>query len=56
MTMLLIGREYAVYPIIAVLMLQGKLALNKNIAYYFKGIKWAELNAKYKAKSQKCYQ
>ena len=40
---------YAGYPMIAVLMLQGKLALNKNIAYYFKGIKWAELNVKYKA-------
>ena len=44
---------YAGYPMIAVLMLQGKLILNKDIAYYFKGINWTELNKKYKAKYAK---
>jgi hypothetical protein len=44
---------YAGYPMIAVLMLQGKLSLNKEIAEYFKGINWTELNAKYKGKYSK---
>jgi len=38
------------YPIIAVLMLQGKLSLDRKIADYFKGIKWKELNTLYKNK------
>lgn len=44
---------YAGYPMIAVLMLQGKLTLNRDIAYCFKGINWTELNKKYKAKYAK---
>lgn len=44
---------YAGYPMIAVLMLQGKLSLNCHIADYFKGINWTELNAKYKGKYAK---
>ncbi len=38
------------YPIIAVLMLEGKLSLDREIADYFKGIKWKELNTLYKNK------
>lgn len=38
---------------IAVLMLQGKLSLNKGLAEHFKGINWTELNAKYKANYSK---
>lgn len=41
---------YAGYPMIAVLMLQGRLPLDRQIAGYFKGINWTELNARYKAK------
>lgn len=44
---------YAGYPMIAVMMLQGKLTLDRSIAEYFKGINWVELNAKYKAKYAK---
>ncbi|WML34530.1 hypothetical protein [Clostridium sp. OS1-26] len=44
---------YAGYPMIAVMMLQGKLKLNRSIAEYFKGINWTEINAKYKAKYAK---
>ena len=29
-------------------MLQGRLPLNRNIAFLFGGINWTELNAKYK--------
>ncbi len=32
------------YPIIAILMLQDKLSLNKDILKYFKGINWNKLN------------
>ncbi|HML38306.1 MAG TPA: hypothetical protein PKA19_12940 [Bacillota bacterium] len=39
---------YAGYPIIAVLMKQGKLPLDMSIASRFAGINWTELNAKYK--------
>lgn len=39
---------YLGYPIIAVLMLQNKLSLNKDIAQYFYGINWKELNKKNK--------
>lgn len=44
---------YAGYPMIAVLMLQGKIKLNRSIAEYFKGIDWTKLNSKYKAKYAK---
>ncbi len=44
---------YAGYPMIAVLMLQDKLPLDKAIAGYFRGINWRALNAKYKAKYSK---
>lgn len=40
---------YAGYPILAVLMLQGKLPLNFKTAERFQGINWTQLNAKYKA-------
>jgi len=36
------------YPVIAVLMLQGILIYSNEIALYFKGIKWKELNTKHK--------
>ena len=36
---------YAGYPVIAVLMLQGMLPLNKEIAALFSGINWSEANA-----------
>lgn len=39
---------YSGYPVIAVLMLQGKLSLNRNIANLFKGINWTALNKKHK--------
>lgn len=38
------------YPIIAVLMLQGKLSLDREIAGYFKGINWKKLNTEHKNK------
>lgn len=41
---------YMGYPILAVLMLQGKLPLNKEIAGYFKGINWKKLNTAHKNK------
>lgn len=41
-------KGYLGYPIIAVLMLQGKLSFDKNIAGYFKGINWKELNTQHK--------
>lgn len=41
---------YAGYPLIAVLMLQGKLPLTQMIAGYFKGINWKKLNAEHKGK------
>jgi hypothetical protein len=44
---------YAGYPIIAILMMQGKLSLDKDIAENFKEINWNELNAKYKSKYTK---
>lgn len=39
---------YAGYPVIAVLMKQGKLPLDLRIAFLFEGINWTELNAKFK--------
>lgn len=44
---------YAGYPMIAVLMIQGNLPLDKEIAFYFVQINWKELNARYKAKYDK---
>ena len=44
---------YAGYPMIAVFMLQRRLPLDRQIAGYFKGINWTELNARYKAKYDK---
>ena len=41
---------YVGYPIIAVLMLQGKLSLNQEIAMYFQGINWKKINTEYKNK------
>ena len=41
---------YLGYPLIAVLMLQGKLSFNQEIADYFKGINWKKLNTEYKNK------
>ncbi len=44
---------YAGYPMIAVLMLQDRLPLDKTIAGYFRGINWKALNTKHKAKYSK---
>jgi len=41
-------RGYIGYPIIAMLMLKGRLPVNKVIANALKGINWRELNEKYK--------
>lgn len=41
-------KGYLGYPIIAVLMIQGKLSLDKEIADYFKGINWKKLNTEHK--------
>ena len=41
---------YAGYPVIAVLMLQGKLPLDMKEAELWKGINWTELNKKHKNK------
>lgn len=41
---------YLGYPIIAVLMLQGKLSYDKEIAGHFKGINWKKLNTEHKNK------
>ena len=39
---------YAGYPVIAVLMLQGRLSFTKDTAVWFSGVNWTELNAKHK--------
>lgn len=39
---------YVGYPILAVLMLQGKLSLNHEIAERFKGIDWKKRNTEHK--------
>ncbi len=39
---------YIGYPVIAVLMLQGKLSLNEKVSKYFKNVNWNELNKKNK--------
>lgn len=44
---------YAGYPMIAVLMLQDKLPLDKAIAAHFKDINWKALNTKHKNKYDK---
>ena len=43
-------QNYSGYPIIAVLLLQGKLPLNRRIADLFRGIPWKELNKAHKNK------
>ncbi len=48
-----IWQGYAGYPMIAVLMLQGKLSLNIHIAVHFKDINWKALNTKHKNKYDK---
>lgn len=40
-------KGYVGYPIIAILMLQGRLPYNKEISGLFKGINWKKLNNKY---------
>lgn len=42
-------QKYAGYPIIAVLMLQGQLSLDQEVAAWFSGIDWRTQNAKHKA-------
>lgn len=39
---------YAGYPIIAVLMLQGRLTLDREAAALFAGVDWTELNKRHK--------
>lgn len=39
---------YAGYPVLAVLMLQGRLPLDMEIAGHFKGINWTALNARHR--------
>ncbi len=39
---------YAGYPIISVLIIQGKIKYDDSINDYFKNINWKELNTKYK--------
>lgn len=44
---------YPGYPIIAVLLLRGLLPLQNDVAGYFSGINWTELNQKHKRKYDK---
>lgn len=37
-------QNYLGYPVLAILMLQGRLTLNREIAEYFKNINWNKLN------------
>ena len=39
---------YAGYPVLAVLMMQGKLSLNEAVSEHFKDVNWTELNAAHK--------
>lgn len=48
-----IWQGYAGYPMIAALMLQGKLSLDTHIAAHFKDINWKALNTKHKNKYDK---
>ena len=41
-------RGYPGYPVIAVLMLQGKLPFDRNEAELWKNVNWNEINKKYK--------
>lgn len=41
-------RNYIGYPIIAVLMIEGKLPFNKRLSEALKDIEWRKLNEKYK--------
>ena len=43
-------KGYLGYPLIAVLMLQGKLPLDEETAAHFKGINWKKLNTTHKNK------
>lgn len=43
-------KGYVGYPILVVLMLQGKLSFDQKIADYFQGINWKQLNTKHKNK------
>ena len=40
--------SYAGYPVIAVLMLQGKLPFNQKLADNFKAVNWNEINLSFK--------
>ncbi|MEF2916683.1 MAG: hypothetical protein U0O17_11185 [Longicatena caecimuris] len=42
-----IWQHYAGYPIIAVVLMQGKVAIRKEILSYFKDVNWKLLNTKY---------
>ena len=42
---------YAGYPVLAVLMLQGRLPLDREVAALFSGINWTELNRKHRRDS-----
>lgn len=42
-------QKYSGYPIIAVLMLQGQLSLDQEVAAWLSGIDWRTQNAKHKA-------
>lgn len=39
-------QRYIGYPVIAVLMLKGKLSLNRKVSAFFKGVNWYQLNKK----------
>ena len=39
---------YAGYPVLAVMMLQGRLPLDREVAALFSGINWTELNRKHR--------
>lgn len=41
-------RGYAGYPVIAVLMLQGRLPFDKDEAELWRDVKWKEINTRYK--------
>lgn len=43
-----IWQHYAGYPIIAVVLMQGKVTLRKEVLPYFKEVNWKQLNTQYK--------
>lgn len=49
-------QSYAGYPVIAVLMLQGRLPFDPNEAELWKGINWTELNKKHRNNYAKAVQ